>query len=43
VSQREKLIEDIGIMLTTTHEYRGYIIFVEYEPQNPVYSVDIPD
>ncbi len=30
-------------MLTTTHEYRGYIFTVKYQPQEPAYSVDFPD
>jgi len=30
-------------MMTTTHEYRGYIFTVEYQAQDPAYSVEFPD
>ena len=30
-------------MIETTHEYRGYVFAVRYEPKEPVYSVDFPD
>jgi predicted RNase H-like HicB family nuclease len=32
--------------MTTTHEYRGYVFTIEYQPQEPAYSVtfsDFPD
>ena len=29
--------------MTTTHEYRGYVFTITYQPQNPAYSVDFPD
>ena len=29
--------------MLTTHEYRGYVFTVRYEPQEPAYIVDFPD
>ena len=29
--------------MRTTHEYRGYVFTVTYEPQDPAYVVDFPD
>jgi predicted RNase H-like HicB family nuclease len=29
--------------MTTTHEYRGYVFTVTYQPQAPAYTVDFPD
>lgn len=29
--------------MITTHEYRGYIFTVNYEPKEPAYVVDFPD
>lgn len=30
-------------MIPTTHEYRGYVFTIEYQPSDPAYSVDFPD
>jgi predicted RNase H-like HicB family nuclease len=30
-------------MITTHHEYRGYVFTIDYEPQEPVYSVAFAD
>jgi predicted RNase H-like HicB family nuclease len=29
--------------MTTSHEYRGYIFSIRYEPKEPAYTVDFPD
>lgn len=29
--------------MTTSHEYRGYVFSITYEPREPAYSVDYPD
>ena len=32
--------------MTTTHDYRGYVFTIEYQPQDPAYTVafaDFPD
>ena len=29
--------------MTTTHEYRGYVFTIAYQPQAPAYTVDLPD
>lgn len=29
--------------MKTTHEYRGYIFTITYEPREPAYVVDFPD
>jgi len=29
--------------MKTTHEYRGYVFTVTYEPKDPAYVVDFPD
>jgi predicted RNase H-like HicB family nuclease len=29
--------------MTTSHEYRGYVFSITYEPKEPAYSVDYPD
>ena len=29
--------------MTTTHEYRGYVFTITYQPQAPAYIVDFPD
>jgi len=29
--------------MKTTHEYRGYIFTVAYQPPEPAYTVDFPD
>ena len=29
--------------MKTTHDYRGYIFTVTYQPQEPAYIVDFPD
>ena len=29
--------------MTTTHEYRGYVFTITYQPQAPAYTVDFPD
>jgi predicted RNase H-like HicB family nuclease len=29
--------------MTTSHEYRGYIFMITYEPKEPAYTVDFPD
>ena len=29
--------------MTTSHEYRGYVFAITYEPKEPAYSVDYPD
>lgn len=29
--------------MKTTHEYRGYVFSVTYEPKDPAYVVDFPD
>lgn len=29
--------------MTTTHEYRGYVFTVTYEPKDPAYVVDFSD
>jgi predicted RNase H-like HicB family nuclease len=30
-------------MITTTHEYRGYVFTIAYEPVDPAYTVEFPD
>ena len=30
-------------MIKTTHEYRGYVFAIRYEPKEPAYTVDFPD
>lgn len=30
-------------MIPTHHEYRGYVFRIEYEAQQPAYTVDFPD
>ncbi len=30
-------------MITTHHEYRGYVFTIEYRPQEPVYAVEFVD
>jgi predicted RNase H-like HicB family nuclease len=30
-------------MMTTTHAYRGYVFKIDYQPADPVYSVDVAD
>ena len=30
-------------MIETTHEYRGYVFAIRYEPKEPAYTVDFPD
>jgi predicted RNase H-like HicB family nuclease len=30
-------------MITTHHEYRGYVFAIHYRPQEPIYSVEIAD
>ena len=30
-------------MMETMHEYRGYVFCIQYEPRDPVYSVQFPD
>jgi predicted RNase H-like HicB family nuclease len=30
-------------MITTHHEYRGYVFTISYEPREPMYSVDFAD
>ncbi len=29
--------------MTTSHEYRGYVFTITYEPKEPAYTVDFPD
>ncbi len=29
--------------MTTTHEYRGYVFTIEYQPHEPAYSVTFAD
>ncbi len=29
--------------MTTSHEYRGYVFTIAYEPKDPAYSVDFPE
>ncbi len=29
--------------MTTNHEYRGYVLTIEYQPQDPAYTVTFPD
>ena len=29
--------------MTTSHEYRGYVFTISYEPREPAYRVDYPD
>jgi predicted RNase H-like HicB family nuclease len=29
--------------MTTTHEYRGYVFTIQYEPSDPAYTVDFAD
>lgn len=29
--------------MTTTHEHRGYVFTISYQPQYPVYTVDFSD
>jgi predicted RNase H-like HicB family nuclease len=29
--------------MKTTHEYRGYIFTIAYQPRDPAYTVDFPD
>ena len=30
-------------MMATHHEYRGYVFTIEYQAQEPAYTVDFPD
>jgi predicted RNase H-like HicB family nuclease len=30
-------------MMKTTHEYRGYVFTIEYQPNDPAYTVDFLD
>lgn len=30
-------------MITTHHEYRGYVFTIQYKPQEPVYTVEFAD
>ena len=30
-------------MITTHHEYRGYVFQIDYKPQTPIYTVDFAD
>ncbi len=30
-------------MITTHHEYRGYVFAIHYRPQEPIYSVEVAD
>jgi predicted RNase H-like HicB family nuclease len=30
-------------MITTHHEYRGYVFAIQYRPQEPVYTVEFAD
>lgn len=30
-------------MISSHHEYRGYVFSIEYEAQDPAYVVDFPD
>ena len=30
-------------MMETTHEYRGYVFTISYEPKDPAYTVLFPD
>ncbi len=30
-------------MTKTTHQYRGYVFAIRYEPKEPAYTVDFPD
>ena len=30
-------------MIESTHEYRGYVFAIRYEPKEPAYTVDFPD
>ena len=30
-------------MMNTTHEYRGFVFTVTYEPKDPAYVVEFPD
>jgi predicted RNase H-like HicB family nuclease len=39
MSRREKLLQK----MTTSHEYRGYVFTITYEPKDPAYSVNYPD
>ena len=29
--------------MKTTHEYRGYVFTITYQPKEPAYTVDFPD
>jgi predicted RNase H-like HicB family nuclease len=35
-------LERAGV-LTTSHEYRGYVFTITYRPRDPAYTVDYPD
>ena len=30
-------------MITTHHEYRGYVFTINYQPKEPIYSVEFAD
>ena len=30
-------------MISTHHEYRGYVFKIDYQPREPIYSVEFPD
>ena len=30
-------------MITSHHEYRGYVFTIEYQPKEPIYSVEFVD
>jgi predicted RNase H-like HicB family nuclease len=29
--------------MTSSHEYRGYVFSITYQPKEPAYTVDFPD
>ncbi len=29
--------------MTTSHEYRGFVFTISYQPSDPAYAVDFPD
>lgn len=43
MSRREKLLDKMKTIMTTTHAYQDYVFTIEYEPKAPAYIVDFPD
>jgi predicted RNase H-like HicB family nuclease len=42
MSSGQQVIEGTAVV-TTHHEYRGYVFAITYQAREPVYTVDFPD